>query len=218
MANGLECADVGMNVFKRNGTVADAAVALMFCESVVNSQSTGIGGGFVLTIYKKDTGRSEALIARDRAPMAAHTHMFKGMPERASQVGGLSIAVPGEVAGLWALHQKYGTLEWADLVAPAIKICDEGHTVTRHLYNNLVKLKDTLLGNPSMRSIFIDPATSEPYLVGQKIKRPQLAKTLRLIARDGAKVMYDGVLTDGLVKDIQDNGGILTKEDFKSYQ
>ena len=171
-----------------------------------------------MTLYKRKTRKAETLIARERAPLAATQNMFQGMPKRASRTGGLSVAVPGEVAGLWELHQKYGSLDWASLLEPVAKLCDDGHLVSRFLYSYLLSMKNTIQARPGLKNIFIDPATNEPYKLGQKIKRPDMARTIRTIARDGAPALYDGVLTEAFVKDIHDNGGIITKEDLKQYK
>lgn len=151
VTNGMECSKIGMDVLKREGSAADAAIAVMMCEGVTCPQSTGLGGGFVMTIYTKETRKVDTLIARERAPAAATETMFNGMPEEASQVGGLSIAVPGELAGLWELHQKYGVLDWADLIEPTIKLCEEGHVMSSYLYNILSSRTQRILDNPSLK-------------------------------------------------------------------
>lgn len=151
VTNGLECSKIGMDILKQDGSAADAAIAIMLCEGVTCPQSTGLGGGFVMTIYTKDTRKVETLIARERAPAAANETMFNGMPEEASQEGGLSIAVPGELAGLWELHQKYGALKWADLVAPTIKLCEEGHVMSKYLHTIIASRTEKILNNPGLK-------------------------------------------------------------------
>lgn len=203
-------------MLRRRGSAADAAIAIMFCEGIACPQSTGLGGGFVMTIYTRKTRKVESLIARERAPTAANETMFEGLPDSASQEGGLSIDVPGELAGLWALHQKYDVLSWADLIEPSIKLCEEGPAMSNYLNNILKNLTDKILGNRRFRSIFIDPATNLTYSVGQRVKRLKLAETLKIIACDGAKALYNGELTDALLSDIKAAGGIITREDMKN--
>lgn len=151
VTNGMECSKIGMDVLKKEGSAADAAIAVMMCEGVTCPQSTGLGGGFVMTMYTKETRKVETLIARERAPAAATEVMFNGMPEEASQVDGLSIAVPGELAGLWELHQKHGVLDWAELIEPTIKLCEEGHLMSSYLYNILSSRTQRILDNPSLK-------------------------------------------------------------------
>lgn len=151
VTNGLECSKIGMDILARDGSAADAAIAVMMCEGVTCPQSTGLGGGFVMTIYTKKSGVVESLIARERAPAAANQTMFTGLSEEASQVGGLSIAVPGELSGLWALHQKYGVLKWADLVEPSIKLCEEGHVMSNYLHSIISSRTERILANPGLK-------------------------------------------------------------------
>lgn len=218
VSNGLECSKIGMDVLNRNGSAADAAVAVMLCESVACSQSTGLGGGFVMTIYTRATRKAETLIAREPAPAAANETMFNGLNATVSQVGGLSIAVPSELAGLWELHRKYGVLKWADLVEPSIKLCEDGHRMSKSLHRMISQRIEKVQNEPSLSKDFLDPVTRLPFPVGHKVKRPQLARTLKVIARDGASAFYDGELTKLLLEDIQENGGIITAQDLKEYK
>ena len=105
-----KCLDISLNfrdVLLEGGTAVDAAIAGMFCNGVYNSQSMGLGGGFMMTIYSAKDGKVESLDARETAPGAASSDMFQGDGE-ASQHGPLSVAVPGEAAGYWEAKQKYG--------------------------------------------------------------------------------------------------------------
>lgn len=110
----------------------------------------GLGGGFVMTLYEKSTGDVKVLNARERAPNAATKDMFVGNLIAASQ-GGLAVAVPGELLGYWELHQKYGILEWSDLIQPTIELCRAGHTVTRYLAGVFQETSRTILENESLK-------------------------------------------------------------------
>ena len=151
VTNGLECSKIGMDVLEKGGSVADAGVAVMMCEGVTCPQSTGLGGGFVMTLYTKATRKAETLIARERAPLVSNATMFDGLDLTASQVGGLSIAVPGELPGLWALHQKHGKLPWAELLEPSVRLCEEGHVMSSYLYSILSSRLNTIRNNPGLR-------------------------------------------------------------------
>lgn len=153
VANGIECADIGMDILKKNGSVADAAIAVLFCEGITCPQSTGLGGGFVLTIYTKETGKAETLIARERAPLAATADMFVDKPAGASVEGGLAIAVPGELKGYAALYEKYGRLPWKDLVQPTIDLCRKGHMVSNYLDGILSSRTEKIYSIPSLRLV-----------------------------------------------------------------
>jgi gamma-glutamyltranspeptidase / glutathione hydrolase / leukotriene-C4 hydrolase len=104
--NGIECANIGKSIAKLGGNVADVAVATLICEGITCPQSSGLGGGFLLTIYIKSTGKIETLNAREIAPKLATSTMYVN-DTRGSVRGGKAVAVPGELKGLWQLHQKY---------------------------------------------------------------------------------------------------------------
>lgn len=168
-----------------------------------------------MTIFTKATGRVETLNAREIAPLLS----FKDMFINTTVVTGIkSVAVPGELKGYWELHQKYGKLEWKRLFKPVIELCRKGHVVSRYLGNILRKHIDKIRQAPTLAEIYIDPVTNDVYRVGEYIRRPQLADTLELIANEGAATLYkNGTLAQTLVKEIQDDGGIINYDDFLSY-
>lgn len=185
---------------------------------ILGPQSTGLGGGFHMTIYIKSKNLVECLDAREVAPKLASETMFVNN-SKASLEGGLSIAVPGELKGMWELHEKYGKLPWKKLIEPVIKLCREGHEVTEYLARVLrVKEKD-IKEIPSLREIFVNPETGEIWNAGDKLKRLALAETLEVIAEEGADTIYKmGKIGRQLLEDIKDFGGILTEEDFTDYK
>lgn len=219
VSNGIECAEIGMNVLKENGNAVDAAVATLFCEGIACPQSTGLGGGLLATIYIKKTGKVESLNAREVAPKKAHAHMFDDNPS-SSIAGVLSVAVPSELKGVWAMHQKYGSMNWSLLIQPSIELCRKGHKVSKYLAVSLRDREAKILKDPSLKEIFIDPSTNRTYVEGDLIKRPKLAETLEIIAKEGADTLYskDGTLLKDLMKDIRDYGGIITEDDFLEYK
>lgn len=219
VANGIECSEIGANILRKNGSAVDAAIATLFCDGVTCPQSTGLGGGFFMTIYSKEKGTIETLDAREIAPLAATEDMFVGRPE-AAKTGGLSIAVPGELKGYFEAHKKYGKLPWKEIVNPIIELCERGHKVSSYLSKVLKNRKDKILEESSLREIFINPKTNNTWREGDVMKRPKLAKTLSKIAEEGADALYskDGSLLHPFVRDIQNFGGIITEEDFLKYE
>lgn len=204
------------DILKQNGTAADAVIATLFCEGVACAQSAGLGGGFVMTIYSRATKRVETLFARDVAPLAATVDMFAN----SSKVSGpLSIAVPGELKGYWELHKRYGKLPWAQLIQPTIELCRNGHVVSKFMSEMLMKYRDVVKGTPSLAEIYLNPETGDVYKIGQIVKRPKLADTLEILAREGADSMYNnGTIGQQLINDIQKMGGIITLQDLKEYR
>lgn len=192
---------------------------LLINTLLLGPQSTGLGGGFHMTIYIKSKNLVECLDAREVAPKNAHERMFFNDTTKASLEGGLSIAVPGELKGMWELHQKYGNLPWSKLFEPVIKLCREGHEVTEYLARVLRNKEKDIKEIPSLREIFINPKTGEIWNAGDRLKRPALAETFEVIAKEGADTIYKmGKIGKQLLADIQEFGGILTEEDFTDYK
>ncbi|XP_037030020.1 glutathione hydrolase 1 proenzyme-like isoform X2 [Bradysia coprophila] len=216
VSNGHECAAIGGKILQQmNGNAADAAVATLFCEGVAVPQSCGLGGGLFLTVYTKATGKVETLNAREVAPKAATEDMFVGVD---TVTGIKSVAVPGELKGIWELHQRYGSLQWRTLIEPSIDLCRQGHIVSRYFGDVLKLREDTITSQPSLAEVFINPETNSVWVEGDIIKRPKLAETLELIADEGADTLYNnGTLSQMLVNEIQELGGIITIEDFMDY-
>ena len=204
-----------MNIL--GGSIADATVATMICEGISNPHSSGLGGGFLITIYIKDKGTVESIDAREIAPKLAVKDMYNNNLGAASR-GGLAVAVPGELKGLWGLHQKYGKLPWKDLIQPNIELCRRGHKVSSYQARIYKSIETRLLDEPTLSEVFINPETQQVWEEGELIKRNKLADTLEIIAAEGADAIYNnGSLTQILVNDIKRFGGIITTEDFMDY-
>uniref|UniRef100_A0A6E8VY58 Gamma-glutamyltransferase n=1 Tax=Anopheles coluzzii TaxID=1518534 RepID=A0A6E8VY58_ANOCL len=216
-SNGIECAGIGADILRRNGSAVDAAIATLFCEGVTCPQSMGLGGGFLATIYIRDTNTAVALDAREVAPAAATKDMYVN---QSSVQGGLAVAVPGEVKGYWELHQRYGRLEWKELVEPTVRLCREGHLVTGYLERILKGREQRIRNIPTLRDVFINPATDQTWQEGDRLKRPTLADTLEVIAREGADALYsrNGTLLPMLMRDLKLFGSIITEDDFYNYE
>ena len=134
------------------GNAVDAAVAVTFCIGVMLPHNAGIGGASLMTIYIPRTRTAVSLNAREAAPGAATENMFNG-DANLSQKGPLAVAVPGEVAGSWAVHQTYGLLPWSRLVRPSADIAQNGITVTKSLATALADKAAAIKAEPSMRYI-----------------------------------------------------------------
>ncbi|XP_049873371.1 glutathione hydrolase 1 proenzyme-like [Pectinophora gossypiella] len=214
-ANGYECASIGRKVLEKNGSAVDAAIATLFCEGVACAQCMGLGGGFLATIYDAPSGRVRVLNARERAPAATNENMYANA---SSQVGGLAVAVPGELRGYGALYKEYGRLPWRDLVQPTAELCRQGHRVNSYMARVLQSYSDRILAEPSMREVYVNPATGKVWVEGDTIHEPTLARTLDVIAENGPEEIHNGTLTAALARDIQAFGGIVTEEDLRNYK
>ncbi|EZA60265.1 glutathione hydrolase 1 proenzyme isoform X1 [Ooceraea biroi] len=215
--NGQECAQIGADILDKNGSAVDAAIAALLCEGVASLHSMGLGGGFLMTIWDAKTKKADYLDARETAPLKATEDMFDGNA-RLAMYGGLAVAVPGELMGYWEAHKKYGNLPWSELFQPTIALCNVGSRVNDYLAAYL-RVKEPMIRNESsLAEILINPATNKTWIAGDRIKRPQLAKTLRLLADEGPDIFYNGTMGDGLVDEIRAFKGIITKQDFQSYR
>ncbi|RUS90195.1 hypothetical protein EGW08_002074 [Elysia chlorotica] len=177
----------------------------------------GIGGGFFMTIYDSATDTATSIDARETAPEKATEDMFHGDYTVAAS-GPLSIAVPGEVKGYWHAHKHYGRLPWSKLFEPAIKMAEEGFPVPIGLDSAIQDDKDFLSTEPSFKEIFINKETGKLFRLNEMMRRPQLAKTLRIIGGEGLASMATSTLVKNAVADLEDIGAIVSKEDLINYE
>ncbi|KAK2164993.1 hypothetical protein LSH36_56g00012 [Paralvinella palmiformis] len=204
-----QCSRVGTEILaKYRGSSMDAAIATLFCLGVVHCPSTGIGGGFFMTIHDRKKKEVTTLISREVAPLFATGEI--------SVEGGLSIAVPGQIAGYAEAHKRYGTLPWSQLVEPAIRMSEEGFMVNKFLQYVVETDKTSIMEHPNLRNLL---TKSDGSLVkeGDIIKRSTYAKTLRRIAEEGPNTFYNGSVAEDVVRDIQDEGGNIIQEDLQNY-
>ncbi|XP_034934631.1 scoloptoxin SSD14-like [Chelonus insularis] len=216
-SNGEECSDIGNGILKKNGSAVDAAISMLLCEGVSSLHSSGLGGGFLMTIWDAKNKTAVFLDARETAPKNATKDMFNGNAA-ASRFGGMAIAVPGELAGYWEAHQRYGKLPWKELFLPVIELCERGALVNPYLERSLKSKLQDILAEPTLADILIDPNTNSTWTSGKRIKRPQLKKTLEMIADSGKDIFYDGIIGEALVREIQQMGGIIEMDDLRSYR
>jgi len=214
----IPCSTVGKKVMLDGGNAIDSAIATMYCNGVVNPQSMGIGGGFIMTIYLAN-GTKLALIARETAPAGASKDMYHGDPSLL-RYGPYASGVPGFVAGTWELKQRLGNpkITWQRLIQPAVDLCFEGITLNNHAYRMLHQEEERVRADPGLASIFVNPITGEIWEEGDIFTFPNLGQTLRKIALNGPKEFYEGETAKSLIEDIQKAGGILTLEDLKNYR
>lgn len=126
-----ECTKLGIEILKKGGSAVDSAISACLCTGLTSPQQSGLGGGMIATIFIKETGVIETINTREVAPLDAFKDMFDTVEQ--SEEGGLAIAVPGELKGLYDLHKKYGKLDWKELVEPVALIAENGFKVSRYL-------------------------------------------------------------------------------------
>lgn len=170
-----------------------------------------------MTIYERKTKTSYVLNAREVAPESTNEELYRENP-KFSEVGALSAGVPGELAGYWAAHQRFGRLPWRELIKPSLKICREGYMMTLHQYDSLNFRPENIYNDEIFRELFVNASTGKFHPPGTKIIRNQFCKTLEIIAEHGAEVLYNGSLANLFVSDVQKMGGIITLKDMQNYR
>ncbi|NJD17976.1 MAG: gamma-glutamyltransferase [Gemmatimonadetes bacterium] len=210
--------NVGVAVLEAGGNAVDAAVAVQFALAVVNPEAGNIGGGGCMVVRMAD-GTAAALDFREKAPLAATRDMYldqEGNLTDKSVVGHLAAGVPGSVMGMWEAHQRFGTLPWADLVAPAAALADGFPVTTRFLRSLDSAMVADLSAFPASAAQFL-PRDGQPPQRGDTLRLPDLATTLRRIQEGGADGFYRGRTADLIVAEMERGGGIITHADLEAY-
>lgn len=208
------------DIFAAGGNIIDAAVAASFVISVERPQSTGIGGGGFFLYHESKSGKTYAVDFRERAPLKAARDMYvhDGKADtRLSQNGATAVATPGLVAGLLEIHQRFGRLTRAQVLAPAIRLAREGFPIYAELARALEERSERLSGDPEARAIFLKSDRLPPK-EGELLIQKDLAKTLEKIAKLGAAGFYKGDVGKSIVRFVQKNGGTLAQKDLDTYQ
>ena len=210
---------VGVEVLSAGGNAVDAAVAVQFALAVVNPEAGNIGGGGFM-VLRTGAGATAALDFREKAPLAATRDMYldeQGNLTSESVVGHLASGVPGSVAGMWAAHERYGVRDWAALVEPAIRLA-EGFEVRERFLGSLgTDMIESLAAFPASAAQFL-PRDGRPPAVGDTLRQPDLAETLRRIRDHGPDGFYRGRTADLIVAEMERGGGIISHEDLESYE
>ena len=216
-------AEAGRQMMREGGSAVDAAIAAQLVLTLVEPESSGIGGGDFMMVYDPKTGKVTSFDGRETAPASATPGMFldaNGKPRDhfAAVPGGLSTGVPGVIAMFDMAHKKYGRLPWAKLFEPAIKLASIGFPVGRKLAATL-RAFPQLIGMPDIKRYFYK-ADGTPLAQGEILKNPELARTLRLIAKGGPKAFYIGEISRHIVDAVQHapvNPGGMTLADLSAY-
>ncbi|HOX87975.1 MAG TPA: gamma-glutamyltransferase [Burkholderiaceae bacterium] len=215
--------DAGYEMLKRGGSAVDAAIAVQLVLTLVEPQSSGIGGGAFMLFFDNRKDTVTAFDGRETAPAAATDALFLGPDGKPlafyeGVVGGRSVGVPGVVRLMELAHAQYGKLPWADLFAPAIRLATDGFAVSPRL-NALLASEQHLKKDPVAARYFYD-AEGKPRAVGSVLKNPELAATLKALASEGASAFYRGPIAKDIVAKVQghpSNPGKLSLYDMVFY-
>src|SRR5215470_12847835 len=197
----------GVEILQKGGNAIDAAVATAFALAVVEPAAGNLGGGGFMLVRLAD-GRTTFLDYREVAPGRATRDMYIGpdgnLDPEASTVGYKSVAVPGTVAGLELALKTYGTMKLADVIAPAIRLAEDGFVITEKLAAELEEESPGLQAYPASKRIFLHGG--EHFKAGERLKQPELAATLKRIAQNGAAEFYRGETAHILADEMAKNG------------
>ncbi|TFI57241.1 gamma-glutamyltransferase [Sphingomonas parva] len=218
-------AAAGREILDAGGSAADAALATMLALTVVEPQSSGIGGGGFLVYHDEKTDRLGTIDGREEAPSAAGPKWFFGpngepLPYREAIPGGRSVGVPGNVALMLEAHERYGKLPWSDLFQPAIRLARNGYAITPRLHASLKSNARLAASTPWGRATFYD-AAGVPKPVGTIVTNPQLADFLTELAGRGAGYFYTGPNASALVRTVNEaakNPSMMKTEDLAAYE
>lgn len=213
---------VGAEIMRNGGNAVDAAIGVGFALAVTHPAAGNIGGGGFMVVRTPE-GESTVFDFREKAPLAAHDEMFldeEGEPSsRLRHWSHTAVGVPGTVAGFELAHQRFGTVDWAELVDPAVELADEGFQVMPGLARSL---ENTLLSHARDRgyeaTIEAFSDGGEPYAEGDLWRQPDLARTFERIRDQGRDGFYRGETADLLVAEMERGDGLITHEDLERYE
>ncbi|MBL6937570.1 MAG: gamma-glutamyltransferase [Alphaproteobacteria bacterium] len=217
--------EAGREMMRKGGSAVDAGIAAQLVLTLVEPESSGIGGGAFMIVYDPRTKRTLSFDGRETAPAADGPGMFLGPDGKPRQhmdaiPGGLSTGVPGVIAMFEMVHKRFGRLPWATLFDPAIRLAANGFPVSRKLARELKDFAPQMTRMPDMNRYFYH-GNGTPLAEGEIVKNPELAATLRAIAKGGAKAFYSGKIARNIVDAVTHapvNPGPMTLKDLASYR
>lgn len=214
-----EASRIGAEVLEAGGNAIDAAVAVALALAVTYPQAGNLGGGGFM-LYRAENRRYHALDFRETAPRKLRPELFldeegRPVPDRSLE-GGLAIGVPGSVAGLAEAHRRWGSRPWSELVAPAIRLAEEGFSVSAVLARDLAKANERLSADPEARRIFTRDGAA--LAEGDRLIQKDLAASLRRVGSHGVAGLHGGPLAEAVVRAVAGHGGVMETTDLAEYR
>ncbi|WP_300627594.1 gamma-glutamyltransferase [Pseudomonas sp.] len=213
-------AEAGREILRQGGSAIDAAIAMQAVLTLVEPQSSGIGGGAFIMLW--DGKNVHAYDGRETAPAGATERLFLNadgtpMAFTDAQIGGRSVGTPGVLRALEMAHRKNGRLQWAKLFEPAIRLSEQGFAISPRLHS-LIAADRFIAQSPDMAAYFLN-ADGSPKATGTLLKNPALAKVFKRIAKEGPDALYQGPIADEIARKVQGNrnAGSLTQADLQGY-
>lgn len=220
VSSSAEASTIGLEVLKDGGNAADAAVATAFALAVTHPSAGNIGGGGFALTYDAAGNRIRALDFRETAPAGATRDMYVdeygNLAEGASLFGATAAGVPGTVAGLFELWKEYGSMNWYDLVAPAVALADTGFVVSAYLSQKIADYQDRLSVFVESEDVYLPGGA--PPVPGDRLVQKDLSATLGLIALDSTDGFYRERTAELIVAAMEKHGGLITVDDLENYR
>jgi gamma-glutamyltranspeptidase/glutathione hydrolase len=209
--------EAGLEMLRQGGNAVDAAVATAFALAVTHPAAGNLGGGGFMVVHPAGKGEPVVIEYRETAPAAATRTMFAHEGDGALYNHKV-VGVPGTVRGLALAHQRFGKLPWKTVVQPAIKLAGEGFIVDDTLANSLNWIVCSAKEFPELRRVYGKHGGKEDWEEGDLLVQPDLARTLRRIADEGADAFYKGAIAEQIAAEMKAGGGLITKADLAAYQ
>lgn len=212
--------EIGAKVLQTGGNAVDAAIAIQFALNVAEPMMSGIGGGGFMMVYDAKTKDISIMNSRERAPAGARPDMFLNengnpIPFAERHTHGNAVGVPGTLLGLYKAHEKWGTKKFHQLIQPSVKLADKGVKVNWVLADAIENNKEKL-AKTAARDVFLP--NGQPLKEGELLIQKDLARTLKLIQKEGPNVFYNGEIGRAIAKTVQNFGGSMTIKDLKNYR
>lgn len=219
--------EAGLEILRRGGSAVDAAIAIQLVLTLVEPQSSGIGGGAFMLYHQPATDGGQAVLTsydgRETAPREVTPDLFAAIPPTREGfldaiAGGRSVGTPGVVAMLAMAHEKHGRLPWGDLFAPAIRLAEEGFTISPRLQFSAET--DSLIRRFDAARAYLIREDGRARFAGTTLRNPEYARTLRILQKEGPRAFYEGPIADAMVAAVRNspiNPGALSHADLKEY-
>ena len=215
---------VGVDILRQGGNAVDAAVAVAFAEAVTLPRAGNIGGGGYMIVHMAATAdrpaQDVAINYYGTAPRATTPDFLlddSGKFDRRAPSSFRNVSVPGTVAGMWEAHKRFGALTWAQVVAPSVKLAEDGVILSDGEADATAGRATVLATDPGAREAYLK-ADGTPYRAGERFKQPQLAWSLRQVQQGGADAFYRGELAKKIVEGVRAGGGIMDEKDLADYR
>jgi gamma-glutamyltranspeptidase len=207
----------GFEMFLRGGSAVDAAIAANVTLAVVYNHMAGLGGDIFAQVYDPSSRKVHALNGSGRSGEKATIDFYKskGMDEIDPRGPLAANTVPGTVDGWWQLHQRFGKLDWQELFQPALFYASKGYPLTPKYRDFIAEYTDVVSQFPTTKELLL--SNGKAPQAGTIFRQPDLAESIRMVARQGADVFYRGELAHKIIQGLQKEGGILTEDDFASH-